>query len=244
MSFFLSSWLWIPGSVSSETDAFLRFTIAGVERLQHHMAADRSAQPEIDERFASQAPAFSQFSLANSDRDALQRSGGQQARLLSQAAIWGPDGATYAPAASDVARPGRKRGRRSAADEDAAIKRARAADSSAMPPPPRRNPSGAIYPSSSHLTSSGAGDLIDPVALSRQSQLISKANRKPAQPKQRKPWTAHDTRELIHAVDTYKAKWSTIERAIKEGHIPFNVPERDQQGLRDKARLTKVDMLK
>ncbi|ROW16440.1 hypothetical protein VPNG_02679 [Cytospora leucostoma] len=221
-----------------------RFTIAGVERLHQHMAADRSAQQEIDERFASQASAFSQFSLANSDRDALQRSGGQQARLLSQAAIWGPDGATYAATAGDIARQGRKRGRKSAADEDAATKRARAADSSAMPPPPRRNPSGAIIPSSSHLASSGAGDLIDPVALSRQSQLISKANRKPAQPKQRKPWTAHDTRELIHAVDTYKAKWSTIERAIKEGHIPFNVPERDQQGLRDKARLTKVDMLK
>lgn len=42
----------------------------------------------------------------------------------------------------------------------------------------------------------------------------------------------------------YKAKWSTIERAIKEDHIPFNVPERDQQGLRDKARLVKVDILK
>lgn len=84
----------------------------------------------------------------------------------------------------------------------------------------------------------------DPVALSRRSQLISKANRRPAVPKQRKPWTAHDTQQLVRAVDVYKAKWSTIEKAIREGHIPFHVPERDQQGLRDKARLIKVDILK
>lgn len=86
--------------------------------------------------------------------------------------------------------------------------------------------------------------LIDVVAMSRASQLISKANRKPSQPKQRRPWTAHDTQQLVRAVNVYKAKWSTIERAIKEDHIPFNVPERDQQGLRDKARLVKVDILK
>lgn len=84
----------------------------------------------------------------------------------------------------------------------------------------------------------------DPVALSRHSQLISKANRRPAQPRPRKPWTAHDTHQLVLAVDTYKAKWSTIEKAIKENHIAFNVSERDQQGLRDKARLVKVDLLK
>ncbi|KUI57065.1 hypothetical protein VP1G_04332 [Cytospora mali] len=179
---------------------------------------------------------------ATQGRDVLQRSGGQRARDLSQAAIYGQNGSTYAAAVADAVRQGRKRGRKSVADEDAATKRARtAADSSAMPPPARRNPGGDLIPSSSM---SSAGDRIDPVALSRQSQLISKANRKPAQPKQRKPWTAHDTRQLIEAVNTYKAKWSTIERAIKENHIQFNVPERDQQGLRDKARLTKVDMLK
>lgn len=233
--------------VSSETDSFLRFTFAGVERLRQHMAADKSAQQALDvENFASQAPSHTNSSLADTDKDALQRSGGQRARDLSQAAIYGHDGAVYAAAAAaaaDATRQGRKRGRKNTADEDAAAKRARAADSSAMPPPPRRNLTGSIIASSSMATPI-TGDRIDPVALSRQSQLISKANRKPAQPKQRKPWTAHDTRELIQAVNTYKAKWSTIEKAIKEGHIPFNVPERDQQGLRDKARLTKVDMLK
>lgn len=177
------------------------------------------------------------FSLADTDREALQRSGGQRAHELSQAAIR-PDGPAYASSVAEAARQGRKRGRKSVNDDDNAKRARTAADSSVMPPPARQNPGGGILPSSI------SGDRIDPVALSRRSQLISKANRKPAQPKQRKPWTAHDTQQLIGAVNTYKAKWSTIEKAIKEGHIEFNVPERDQQGLRDKARLTKVDMLK
>ncbi|KUI72753.1 hypothetical protein VM1G_08167 [Cytospora mali] len=220
-----------------------RFTYAGVERLRQHMAANTNAHQAFDnDGFASQAPSYGALSLDDTDRDVLQRSGGQRARDLSQAAIHGQDGSTYAAAVGDAVRQGRKRGRKSAADEDATTKRTRtAADFSAMPPPARRNPGGDLIPSSSM---SSAGDRIDPVALSRQSQLISKANRKPAQPKQRKPWTAHDTRQLIEAVNTYKAKWSTIERAIKENHIQFNVSGRDQQGLRDKARLTKVDMLK
>lgn len=150
----------------------------------------------------------------------------------------------YAAAAADTTRRNRKRGRKSGAEEDTASKRVRAADASAMPPPPppRQNAGGAI-PLSSELPGPIPG-LIDVVAMSRASQLISKANRKPAQPKQRKPWTAHDTQQLVRAVNVYKAKWSTIERAIREDHIPFNVPERDQQGLRDKARLVKVDILK
>lgn len=148
----------------------------------------------------------------------------------------------YAAAAADATRRGRKRGRKSGPEEDPASKRARAADAAAMPPPPRQNAGGAV-PLSSAMPEPIPG-LIDVVAMSRASQLISKANRKPSQPKQRRPWTAHDTQQLVRAVNVYKAKWSTIERAIKEDHIPFNVPERDQQGLRDKARLVKVDILK
>lgn len=211
-----------------------------VERIRHHMAAEKSGhQALVNGSFAPMASSHAtSISLADSDRDALQRSGGQRAHELSQAAIRN-DGPAYAASAAESARQGRKRGRKSAAEEDAATKRARtAADSSAMPPPARQIPGGAMLPSSV------PDDRIDPVALSRRSQLISKANRKPAQPRQRKPWTAHDTQQLIGAVNTYKAKWSTIEKAIKEGHIEFNVPQRDQQGLRDKARLTKVDMLK
>lgn len=146
----------------------------------------------------------------------------------------GNQGAVYAAAAADGAKQGggRKRGRKGTGDGDSSAKRARAT----MPaPPPPAVPLGPLPP---------AAAAFDPVALSRQSQLISKANRKPAQPRQRKPWTAHDTQQLVRAVDVYKAKWSTIEKAIREGHIPFNVPERDQQGLRDKARLVKVDILR
>lgn len=148
----------------------------------------------------------------------------------------GIDGALYAASAADqsVRSSGRKRNRRNANDSPNA-KRARGADADAMPPPPLP----AVLGGLPH-----GPVAFDPVALSRQSQLISKANRRPAVPKQRKPWTAHDTRQLVQAVDVYKAKWSTIEKAIREGHIPFNVPERDQQGLRDKARLVKVDLLK
>lgn len=156
---------------------------------------------------------------------------GQQAFSMSQA-----DGTAYAQAAADTAKPTvRKRARKSINDGDSATKRVRAAEDSAMPPSSRPPmPLGPLP----------AGSAFDPVALSRQSQLISKANRRPAQPKQRKPWTAHDTQQLVLAVDVYKAKWSTIEKAIRENHIAFNVPERDQQGLRDKARLVKVDLLK
>lgn len=158
---------------------------------------------------------------------------GQAQYLMS-----GANGAMYAAAAADTAKRGggRKRGRKSAGDGGPGAKRARAADSAAMPPPPL--PSAPLGP----LPAGPAA--FDPVALSRHSQLISKANRKPPQPKQRKPWTTHDCEQLVRGVDVYKAKWSTIEKAIKEGHIPFNVPERDQQGLRDKARLVKVDVLK
>lgn len=158
---------------------------------------------------------------------------GQAQYLMS-----GANGAMYAAAAADSTRRGggRKRGRKSVGDGGPGAKRARAVDPATMPPP--LPPSGPLGP----LPAGPAA--FDPVALSRHSQLISKANKKPAQPKQRKPWTSHDTQQLVRGVDVYKAKWSTIEKAIKEGHIPFNVPERDQQGLRDKARLVKVDLLK
>lgn len=148
------------------------------------------------------------------------------------------NGALYAVAAADSSKQvgGRKRGRKPAAEGDSAAKRARANDAAAMPPPP--------VPAIELGPLPPASVAFDPVALSQRSQLISKANRRPAQPKQRKPWTSHDTQQLVRAVDVYKAKWSTIEKAIREGHIAFNVPERDQQGLRDKARLVKVDILK
>lgn len=138
----------------------------------------------------------------------------------------------YANAAAEIMnRGGRKRGRKSTSDGNSNAKRPR--ESTAIP----------LSDASLGAQPSPAVPF-DPVALSQASQLISKANRRPAVPKARRPWTAHDTQQLVAAVHVYKAKWSTIEKAIKGHHIPFNVLERDQQGLRDKARLVKVDILK
>lgn len=80
-------------------------------------------------------------------------------------------------------------------------------------------------------------------ALSQRAKELSAANRKTKDPQVRTQWSRHDTLLLISAVDGYKCKWSAMERAIKEGTIPLEHP-RDQQALRDKARLLKQDMLK
>lgn len=172
-------------------------------------------------------------SLVGTDAQVLNRPRNQanQGQLFAP----GGDGFQYAAAGAAAATTnhgtGRKRGRKSAGDGNANAKRAR--EAAVLPLP--ENPMDAHPPPTIPF---------DPVALSQASQLISKANRRPAVPKARRPWTAHDTQQLVAAVHVYKAKWSTIEKAIKGHHIPFNVIERDQQGLRDKARLVKVDILK
>ena len=79
--------------------------------------------------------------------------------------------------------------------------------------------------------------------IQQRSKELSAANRKAREPQVRSAWVRHDTRLLVKAVDTYKCKWSQIEREIKDGVIPFERP-RDQQALRDKARLLKQDFLK
>lgn len=80
-------------------------------------------------------------------------------------------------------------------------------------------------------------------ALSQRTREISAAARKPREPQVRMPWLPHDVKLLIKAIDTYQCKWSTIEKQIKDGTIPFK-RARDQQALRDKARLLKQDLLK
>ncbi|KAK4221627.1 hypothetical protein QBC38DRAFT_461282 [Podospora fimiseda] len=80
-------------------------------------------------------------------------------------------------------------------------------------------------------------------ALTQRSREISAANRKAREPQVRSAWVRNDVRMLVRAVDEYGCKWSVIERMIKEGTIPFERP-RDQQALRDKARLLKQDFLK
>lgn len=223
--------------VSSETNSSLRFALSGIERIrQLQAAAADGEQPQDNPRADSEIgdDSFDNTSITGTDAEVLART----RELPAQYGLAGIEGSLYAAAAADTSKRGggRKRGRKNAVDGDPDAKRARGPDAAAMPPPPLPVvPLGNIPP--------GPG-AFDPVALSRQSQLISKANRRPAVPKQRKPWTAHDTQQLVRAVDVYKAKWSTIEKAIKEHYIPFNVAERDQQGLRDKARLVKVDILK
>ncbi|KAK4649585.1 uncharacterized protein QC761_120310 [Podospora bellae-mahoneyi] len=80
-------------------------------------------------------------------------------------------------------------------------------------------------------------------ALTQRSKEISAANRKAREPQVRSAWVRNDVRELVKAVHTYGCKWSVIEKQIKEGNIHFERP-RDQQALRDKARLLKQDFLK
>lgn len=79
--------------------------------------------------------------------------------------------------------------------------------------------------------------------VAQRTRELSAANRKAREPQQRSPWVRDDIKQLVKAVDIYKCKWSVIEKEIKEGRLPFVRP-RDQQALRDKARLLKQDFLK
>ncbi|CAN8100125.1 unnamed protein product [Discula destructiva] len=175
---------------------------------------------------------FDEASLTGTQLDIHNLSREQAAMRVSDNA-----GSAYAAAAAQTVNGGggRKRGRKNTGDGSSHAKRVR--EATTMPAPtPMINPDAPVGP---------APAVFDPLALSQAAQLISKANRRPpATPKARRPWTVHDTQQLVTAIDVYKAKWSTIEKAIKGHHIAFNVIERDQQGLRDKARLVKVDILK
>lgn len=89
----------------------------------------------------------------------------------------------------------------------------------------------------------GTQDEPDYDALRQRTREISAAKRKAREPQVRSAWVRNDVRLLVKAVDTYSCKWSLIEKEIKRGTIPFERP-RDQQALRDKARLLKQDFLK
>lgn len=84
---------------------------------------------------------------------------------------------------------------------------------------------------------------VDLVELSQRARRETMIARKPREPQSRTPWSRLDTKKLIQAVDKYKCKWSMIEAAIVNGTLKFDTP-RNQQALRDKARLLKQDMLK
>ena len=113
-------------------------------------------------------------------------------------------------------------------------------------PPPRQIPHQSqntnqqlAAPASSMLR---PGD-IDFVALSQRSREATAAARKTAEPQTRTPWSENDVQTLIRAVSKYYAKWSIIETLAREGTLPFE-RLRNQQALRDKARLVKQDLLK
>ncbi|KAJ4386224.1 hypothetical protein N0V93_009117 [Gnomoniopsis smithogilvyi] len=225
-----------PGAQLQAEANSSRFTVSAVKALQRFASASaQQAQGGEGSDFMDDGESFQAFdddaSLAGTDAQVLNRARSQ----ANQGPFFTPgsDGSLYAAAAADMTNRagGRKRGRKNTDDANANAKRAR--EAAAVPLPDATL--------DAHPTPSIP---FDPVALSQASQLISKANRRPAVPKARRPWTAHDTQQLVAAVHVYKAKWSTIEKAIKGHHIPFNVIERDQQGLRDKARLVKVDILK
>jgi hypothetical protein len=86
-------------------------------------------------------------------------------------------------------------------------------------------------------------DDFDIVALSQNARRETMNARRPKEPQTRTPWTRSDCKRLILAVDTYKCKWSMIEAQITNGTIRMDC-SRNQQALRDKARLLKQDFLK
>lgn len=89
----------------------------------------------------------------------------------------------------------------------------------------------------------GTQDEPDLEAISQRSKEVTAAARKVKEPQSRQAWLREDVNQLIRAIHTYQCKWSTIEKEIKNGTIAFQRP-RDQQALRDKARLLKQDILK
>jgi hypothetical protein len=117
-----------------------------------------------------------------------------------------------------------------------------------MGPPSTAPPGSAPLVSSAAAVSQypplpGTQDEPDFDALSQRTREITAAARKVKEPQVRSGWVRRDIILLVKAVNTYQCKWSTIEKEIKAGTIPFERP-RDQQALRDKARLLKQDFLK
>jgi hypothetical protein len=161
-----------------------------------------------------------------------------------------PNGALYAQSAAQATAGGRKRRAPSGGDAaPAPAKKPRgrrkqdAAPSSSAAPPSAQSgiPAGeSQYPPPPSSAAFGDTDF---EAVSQRSREISAANRKAREPQVRSAWVRNDVKQLVKAVDVYKCKWSTIEKEIKAGTIVFEIP-RDQQALRDKARLLKQDFLK
>ncbi|KAK5654415.1 hypothetical protein OQA88_7325 [Cercophora sp. LCS_1] len=150
------------------------------------------------------------------------------------------NGNMYAQSAAQAAEK-RKRGAEEGEAGPAKKQRGRRKQPPVVPP---REPTSSVPPVASQYPAPPSS-AVEPdfEALAQRSREISAANRKAREPQQRSAWTRNDIRTLVKAVDIYKCKWSLIEKEINKGELPFEVP-RDQQALRDKARLLKQDFLK
>ncbi|KAK4102709.1 hypothetical protein N658DRAFT_494745 [Parathielavia hyrcaniae] len=170
-----------------------------------------------------------------------------------------PNGSIYAASAADVS--GKKRRAPKAApaagEGDASAtpqtkkqrtkRKKNAVPEASMASPSTAAPAGASFqppvPPSQYPPLPGTQDEPDFDALAQRTKEISAAARKVKEPQVRTAWVRNDVALLVKAVNTYQCKWSAIEKEIKAGTIPFQRP-RDQQALRDKARLLKQDFLK
>lgn len=133
------------------------------------------------------------------------------------------------PSARPTKKPRQKRKKKAPADSAAA--------------PPATAPASAPIAPTQYPPLPGTQDDPDLDVLKERTRELSAARRKAREPQARTAWVRNDVRLLVKAVDTYACKWSMIEKEIKAGTIPFERP-RDQQALRDKARLLKQDFLK
>lgn len=215
-----------------------RFAPSGINALKQGLNPDHPAIQQVQQHspYMGEAAAypFGPESMAGTDLEVYQMGHGMSSSQN--------EGLMYAAHAAQAATqnssggPSRKRNRKGTGNGNTQAKRAR--DFAAMPPP-------SSFPAPDPNAPMGSPSVeLDPEALSVAAKLITKANKKQAMPKTRRPWTVHDTQQLVRAIHVYKAKWSSIQKAIELHHVPFNVIDRDQQALRDKARLVKVDILK
>ncbi|KAK1758418.1 hypothetical protein QBC47DRAFT_374623 [Echria macrotheca] len=158
------------------------------------------------------------------------------------------NGAIYAQSAAQATNPKRRRAGDDGEAAPAPAKRPRARRKqnpvqSSAPVASGALPSTAVDASQYPLPPSSLAAEPDFDAVRIRSREISAANRKAKEPQVRSAWVRNDVKLLVKAVDTYKCKWSIIQKEIEAGTIPFEIP-RDQQALRDKARLLKQDFLK
>lgn len=168
--------------------------------------------------------------------------------------VYQPDGIVYGePAVQSTGRKRRSQDDSAAGSAPAAAKKPRARRKKNDVAAPSAVPLSAAAATTSSAAAEamhsqypplpGSQDEPDFDALSQRTREISAATRKAREPQVRSAWVRNDVRMLVKAVDTFSCKWSTIEAEIKAGTIPFERP-RDQQALRDKARLLKQDFLK